>query len=258
MVSLGQVIALIKAMGGSGGGSSLPSDPSTDGAYVLENDVASGSAAVKWGEKGWSAVEGKQTVISQQDVTTALVHGQVRGDIDCDSDINADYVIVTFNGVEYLCHKKLSAGYVYYGSVAEDFVEYPFLIQATENQFLFTETAGTYSLKVEAVEIAASTTPTFEAAVAQANAKAFLPMVFIVRPGETTFTEIMNACDAGNYFVVQEPGGGSIWYYPVTQVDGFACVLNCVAEENGTLVVYQYASPDGDPDNPIEWVEPNG
>ena len=35
MVSLGQVIALIKAMGGSGGGSSLPSVSSTDNGDVL-------------------------------------------------------------------------------------------------------------------------------------------------------------------------------------------------------------------------------
>lgn len=79
MVSLGQVIALIKAMGGSGGGSSLPSvsstdngdvltvvngawdkaapsggsdlpdTPAQDGTYTLQNTVSSGSGTLAWG-----------------------------------------------------------------------------------------------------------------------------------------------------------------------------------------------------------------
>lgn len=53
-MSLGQIIALIKAFGGGGGGggSSLPTDPASDGTYVLENTVSSGTGTLSWGSGG--------------------------------------------------------------------------------------------------------------------------------------------------------------------------------------------------------------
>lgn len=38
--------------GGGGGGSSLPTDPGTDGTYVLENTVSSGTGTLSWGSGG--------------------------------------------------------------------------------------------------------------------------------------------------------------------------------------------------------------
>lgn len=44
----GETIALIKALGGSGGGSSLPTDPAQDGTYNLQNTVSSGTSTLSW------------------------------------------------------------------------------------------------------------------------------------------------------------------------------------------------------------------
>ena len=38
--------------GGGGGGSSLPTDPASDGTYVLENTVSGGSGTLSWGSGG--------------------------------------------------------------------------------------------------------------------------------------------------------------------------------------------------------------
>lgn len=48
-MTTGGIIALIKALVGSGGGgSSLPTDPAQDGTYNLQNTVSSGTSTLSW------------------------------------------------------------------------------------------------------------------------------------------------------------------------------------------------------------------
>lgn len=74
--------------------------------------------------------------------------------------IQDDVIKVTFNGEEYTCNKnEVPIGNAYGGMTPNgpDFSEYPFAIMSGDNGgvnmcVLYTETAGTYSLKIEAQE----------------------------------------------------------------------------------------------------------
>lgn len=82
-MSLGQIIALIKAFGGGGGGgSSLPTDPASDGTYVLQNTVSSGAGTLSWGSGG-----GGDFVV----IKTTGVQDMDSGDVTIES-IDADAV----------------------------------------------------------------------------------------------------------------------------------------------------------------------
>ena len=66
--------------------------------------------------------------------------------------VSADTIKVTFNGTEYECNKQVVEGNTYYGDMA--FSEYPFIIapfteEGTNFLNIITETAGTYTLKIE-------------------------------------------------------------------------------------------------------------
>lgn len=83
--------------------------------------------------------------------------------------ITADTIKVTFNGTEYECNKQThDLGFTYYGTntmprIGEviDWSEFPFEI--TDYQ-LFTETAGTYQVKIEAYEKTTETSECFDRA----------------------------------------------------------------------------------------------
>ncbi len=68
------------------------------------------------------------------------------------SSLTADSVKVTFNGTEYTLPKN-EYGYGYVGQEGPDFSEYPLFILTTTTPYtLYTETAGTYSLKIEELQ----------------------------------------------------------------------------------------------------------
>ena len=78
-----------------------------------------------------------------------------------------DSVIVTFNGVEYTCPVVLLGGNYGCGSTDGTFTDYPFSMgtfSGDQTEF-YTQTAGTYSIKVESVSIDVTTSPCFCAAV---------------------------------------------------------------------------------------------
>ena len=55
MAGIGEIVALAKGLGGSGGGgSSLPTDPAQDGTYNLQNTVSSGTGTLSWASGGSS------------------------------------------------------------------------------------------------------------------------------------------------------------------------------------------------------------
>ena len=69
--------------------------------------------------------------------------------------IDADTLIVTFDGTEYVCQKTIMNGTLIYGAAAGDFSEYPFAIGSSEAAFgianeIYTETPGSHAISVSA------------------------------------------------------------------------------------------------------------
>ena len=97
-----------------------------------------------------------QTVF-EGSVTTENTDDGVLGNINYESVIDADKIKVTFNGTEYECDKITTPVGNAYGGIGEsgpDFSEYPFAIMSgqgleTAQTIVYTETAGTYTLKIE-------------------------------------------------------------------------------------------------------------
>ena len=100
-----------------------------------------------------------QTVFEGSVTTSDSEDELAEGTINYSEQITADTIKVTFNGTEYECPKITTpfGGYAY-GGIGEqgyDFSEYPFVIMSGEGteqiivNTLITETAGTYSLKIE-------------------------------------------------------------------------------------------------------------
>ena len=90
--------------------------------------------------------------LTEESVTTAIEQGASAaiGLFAYSERITADTIKVTFNGTEYTCNKIDDDGVACYGAF-DDFSEYPFLIESSESgNYLDTETAGTYTLKIEA------------------------------------------------------------------------------------------------------------
>ena len=88
---------------------------------------------------------GQATVLFDGNVTTeAQQIGEPTGTIEGLTEITADTIKVTFNGTEYTCQKTEDG----YGD--RTFTEYPFIIDSWQGSvMLHTQTAGTYSLKIE-------------------------------------------------------------------------------------------------------------
>lgn len=129
-------------------------NPSTGTLQITENgegiDVTQ-YAAVDVNVSGGDTEQWK--TLFDGEITTVSGQG---GSIDYDNLIDNDIIKVTFDGNEYTCEKiDAGGGYMYGGFVdgRPDFSEYPFIISSTpNNNLILTESAGTYSLKIEAQE----------------------------------------------------------------------------------------------------------
>jgi len=94
--------------------------------------------------------------VFEGNVTTEVEGGApfAEGNIEGLTNLSADSIKVTFNGTEYECNKIVQGVNNIYGGVGEDgpeFSQYPFAIMSSEGNgtLFFTQTAGTYSLKIE-------------------------------------------------------------------------------------------------------------
>ena len=119
--------------------------------------------------------------LTEESVTTVAEEGDPNalGDLSYAELITADTIRVTFNGTEYICENTIDdGGNSQYGAVFDDetgtfdWSEYPFIIGSfgaladdTPYNSLATQSAGTYSIKIEAVEETIETTDCFEKAV---------------------------------------------------------------------------------------------
>lgn len=106
-------------------------------------DYAVADVNVEGGGGSW------QTVF-EGSVTTESESTFANGDIVGLSSLDGDSVKVTFNGVEYTLPKhELGYGEMGEGNTP-DFSNYPLFIETSDTPYLlYTQTAGTYSLKIE-------------------------------------------------------------------------------------------------------------
>ena len=136
------------------------------------NHIEDGIANAGGGECGFEC-ETTITLLTEESVTTTTQDELNRGVLSYSQLIDAEVVKVTFNGTEYECPRIATRNGYGYGGVGQsgpDFSEYPFAILSgttpilSYKTMLFTETAGTYTIKIEAVEKTITTTPCFDKA----------------------------------------------------------------------------------------------
>lgn len=113
-------------------------------------------------------------VLLEESVVTESYYGSIRGTLSYSHPIKAETIIVTFDGVDYVLNNSGRSEDVvsYYGACkdmyTQDYSEYPFglsCFHSSSQNFLFTEKAGTYSIKISAVTDVVSTTENFKKAV---------------------------------------------------------------------------------------------
>lgn len=134
------------------------------------NHIEDGIAAGGDCDCGFECEE-RIVTLTEESVTTEQSGPFVWGSLSYSQLIDAETLKVTFNGTEYECPRSdSSAGAIYGGTnpttMTPDFSQYPFAILSAEQigNMLITETAGTYALKVQAVETTVTTTPCFDKA----------------------------------------------------------------------------------------------
>lgn len=131
------------------------------------------------------------TLLTNETVTTTLGETNVgEGTLSYSPLISADTIKVTFNGTEYICNKVWNAtlwadcyGAPYTGS-GYDWSEYPFEITVTDANYILTEDAGTYDVKIEVPALSVTTTECFRKAVNNATS-----LNGTLTLGNTTLTE---------------------------------------------------------------------
>lgn len=145
-----------------------------------------------------------QTVF-EGSVTTEASGGQNSGIIDYNTQISADVIKVTFNGVEYECNKMTMGNTNGYGEVGQqgpDFTNYPFFINSSTDGTLnvttvYTESTGTYTLKIEEEQSGESS----DFSTAEVSISAAVPGVqcSVVSPHIITTPFDMLVADPKNY-----------------------------------------------------------
>ena len=164
---------------------------------VVEGE--SGGSGESGGDKGYSCTE-ECVTLTDESVTTAAAEGDSSavGDFTYSEDITADTIKVTFNGTEYnvpVFTLTASFGTIYvYGArysdelANYDFSIYPFGISSVSGiNRLATETAGTYQVKIEALEETIETSECFKKAVKSVGGSGV--MMLHLTSGETSSIE---------------------------------------------------------------------
>lgn len=96
---------------------------------------------------------GKRKQLLTDETITTVDDGTVAGaTLSYALFIDADEIVVTFDGTEYTCQKiNVEEGNAYGGIGANgpDFSVYPFAILSGEGNLIYTQNAGTYTVKIE-------------------------------------------------------------------------------------------------------------
>ena len=121
--------------------------------------------------RGYSIVENPSQVLVNESTTTTMNFGFNQGTLSCFPE--SDIIKVTFNNVEYICSKYNDGWYGadYNSSLSIfDFSIYPFCLSLDSSNnitYIYTQTAGTYTVKIENFPTVAVLTDDFKQAVNQ-------------------------------------------------------------------------------------------
>ena len=115
---------------------------------MLQQKLAGGGGGGSW------------TVLTEESVTTSAQSGSYNARLLYLQPISANTIRVTFNGTEYECERQAMGDFFIYGASVDeqtgafDWSEYPFCITSNSGNYppneIYTETAGTYTIKIEA------------------------------------------------------------------------------------------------------------
>ena len=175
--------------------------------------------------------------LTEETVTTVEDGDFICADLSYTTPIEATTIRVTFNGTVYECERiedNDSAAH-YYGASGDDWSEYPFRIWVGSHNILDTETAGTYTLKVDS-EVA-TTTECFKRAV-----KSVEPLVIYIAEengtyvSSLTYAEMREAYSQGRTIMATADYGSGGPYSPI------------IFNENGVFVtaVFYYEGYNND------------
>lgn len=165
----------------------------------IEQGIASASGDC---DCGYECTE-TRTVLTEESVTTERVEEGNQGQLTYSQQINADTIKVTFNGTQYECPMVDMGDNAYaYGGVGQggpDFSQYPFVVTSSAyGNEIYTETAGTYSVKIETVGSSVETSDCFKKAVRTALPS---PLILDINDNDSTldktFGEIKDAYLSG-------------------------------------------------------------
>lgn len=175
-------------------------------------------------DPGWGVETAAQTLFNDSVTTESSEYGN-EAQVSM-TQITADTITVTFGGTDYTATKLVVGGSTRYGGVDAgwnyDFTEYPFaIVSESESTYFATETAGTFSIKIDVLNTTIETSDAFYDACNACVDTSSLPLHLV--PGETTITVATAAKDAGRmmYFWTNSYGcffvntiGGTVEFVP--------------------------------------------
>lgn len=152
-------------------------------------------------DNGWSATSGT-TTLCDETITAVDDGGMYCAQLSVTS-ITAASITVTYDGTPYQCAQDGDGGYG--TDVNFTFSDYPFRIEG--DGFTITETVGSHTVKIEAVESSVDTSAAFDAAVTAAS-----PLLRIVQQ-QTTWQQVYDAMAAGKIAYYFFDSGDSAFTY---------------------------------------------
>lgn len=193
-------------------------------------------------DNGWS-VESSSTTLCSETVTTAVGQmGLPEAVLSYNSGITADTIIITLNGTDYTCPKQEANGQYFYGGFGAgqpDFSTFPFFLWSNSGtNTLYTENAGTYTIKITSSSTTVETSANFQTAV-----NSFLVSdIFIAIKLQTTWQAIYDAMTANKAVFVKETSTDSVAFYMVTlcQINNGAYEVAALYNNGGTSEVKYY------------------
>ena len=139
-----------------------------DGLNNIEDGIQEALECCEGGGDCGYSCETTSTVLTEETVTTSGSAPYIAADLSYSTPIDADSLTATFEGADYELDKVDLGWGIAYGDWqnAPDFTNYPLAILSSNGaNTIFTETAGTYSVKLVANQEDISTSECFEKAV---------------------------------------------------------------------------------------------
>lgn len=195
----------------------------------MEDGIAEASGG---GTAGYECTE-EYTLLTDESVATSELFGTAQAPLAYSNLIETNTVKVTFDGVEYVCTKAEQDRLNSYGASIPDspenppdWSEYPFIVTSSVDTVMgrvyntiITQSVGTYQIKLEALNLVATTSPCFKTAVhsvVDEDIESLKPMIVssgIATVGggriEANFIDIYNAFYGGKRVVVRNTDVGN-------------------------------------------------